>query len=137
MRAQTYTHMHIHRNTGTLKYTHSHTQSPTHSPTHIYPYKWTHSHTHLYTITHSHILTHSLSPSHTYICACSEKARFHEPTNHDDERNETADEWRLTKTIGQCEEIKTVADECLRSFHCTVLTDYSLADQHYLTCLIF
>ena len=47
------------------------------------------------------------------------------------------------KTKGLCEEIKTVADECLWSFHCTVLTDYSLAnelksaDQHYLTCLIF
>ena len=26
-----------------------------------------------------------------------EKARFHEPTNHDDERNKTADEWKLTK----------------------------------------
>ena len=26
------------------------------------------------------------------------KARFHEPTNHDDERNKTADEWKLTKS---------------------------------------
>ena len=25
------------------------------------------------------------------------KARFHEPMNHNDERNKTADEWRLTK----------------------------------------
>ena len=25
------------------------------------------------------------------------KGQFHEPTNHDDERNKTADEWKLTK----------------------------------------
>ena len=55
-------------------------------------------------------------------------------------------------------DIKKVVNECLWSFHCTVLIDYSLADevkpmtsvskngrrmrysmaaQHYLTCLIF
>ena len=33
------------------------------------------------------------------------------------------------KTIDRCEGIKMVADECLWSFHCTVLTEYSLADK--------
>ena len=85
------------------------------------------------------------------------KGPFHEPTNHDDERNKTADEWKLKKKIDRWEEIKTVADECLWSSHCTVLTDCSLADalkpmnsvskdgrgmrystayHHYLTCLM-
>ena len=58
------------------------------------------------------------------------KGRFHEPLNHDGVRDKPADEWKLTKkTIDRCDEIKTLADECLWSFHCTVLTDYSFADE--------
>ena len=30
-------------------------------------------------------------------CRMSLKGWFHEPTNHDDERDKTANEWKLTK----------------------------------------
>ena len=57
----------------------------------------------------------------------------HRPRNHDSEMKKMADEWKLTKTIDRCEGIQTGADQCLWSFHCTVLTDYSLADELKLT----
>ena len=68
------------------------------------------------------------------------KGLFHGPTNHDDETEKMADEWKLTKTIDRCEGITKVADECLWSFQCTVVTDILVADQlpffivFYKTC---
>ena len=48
---------------------------------------------------HSTVGNFDVSPK---ICVLSYslKARFYELTNHDDERNKTADEWKLTKKIG-------------------------------------